>query len=143
MCSITLAYLESLNISHCPLITDDAIQTLALSCPHLSHLRMEELTLLTDRSIAHPTRGLAINCRDLETLYVARCTHLTIESISALVRHCTHLCILDVSLIAAIAHAESADRSSALRQQFELISKKLAYRTCQFIRGYNMSDTLA
>jgi hypothetical protein len=107
----------------------------ACQCPSLTSLLLEELPLVTDRSVVHPQCGLASRCRSLTRLSVSRCRQLTFASLQALSVQSVELLQLDMTMIEDVEAVERARRDSDRGQQWSAAMARLNRRGCRLLRG--------
>ena len=78
----TLSFLEKLDISDCPLITDNAISTIILSKGD----RLVELYLSNCDQISDASLRLFKNCKSLEVLDLRNCSRITMDACEKFVK---------------------------------------------------------
>nr|XP_054923206.1 F-box/LRR-repeat protein 20-like isoform X2 [Dermacentor andersoni] len=98
-----LPYFVSLNISHCGLVTDEAIVALARGCPHLRFLNADGIPRITDRAVCELGQRLGPQLISLEL----DGEELTDASFEAL-RVCKRLRTLGVSYAENLSDASLA-----------------------------------
>mmetsp|Transcript_6553 Transcript_6553/g.20456 ORF Transcript_6553/g.20456 Transcript_6553/m.20456 type:complete len:229 (-) Transcript_6553:23-709(-) len=112
------ASITAVNLEHCRMITDHALDTVATNCPAITKLNVAFCTKLTDVAIM----TVAANCKNLTSLDVAHCTNLTDIAIKAVAANCPALASLgvcglvhltDASIKAIAAHCPSVTSFSA------------------------------
>ena len=128
--------LQSLNLSHCVLLSDEGVLSIAANCPSLTRLELEEVNQLTDRCIDDATAGLVRCCLQLRHLSLSRCRQLTLVSLHALAKRGMQLRLLDMTLVAAVDEAAREGERSERGTQFVQCKKLLERRGCQLLSGH-------
>ncbi len=75
--------MDSVQISHCPKVTDWTIHAIAEQCPNISKLCITKCTEVTDEGIY----SVATKCKNLRGLNVEWCNNLTDKTLQALGQH--------------------------------------------------------
>ena len=101
----------------------------------MTSLLLEDLPLITDRSVVHSLSGVASQCRSLARLSVSRCRQLSFASLQALSIQSLELLQLDMTMIEDVEAAERAPRDSDRGQQWSAAMARLTRRGCRLLRG--------
>ncbi len=89
--SRTFEHLRMLDLTACPLVTDDAVEGIISHAPKIRNLVLSKCTLLTDRSVENICRlG-----RHLHYLHLGHAEKITDRSVRTLARSCTRLRYVD------------------------------------------------
>lgn len=98
----TAGRLLQLNLSVCPLVTDEGVITIAEKSPKLAKLDLSitDKYLITDKSILE---GVAVHCHNLLHLNFSHCYNITNSGVKALARGCGSLRHLDLTFCLKIS----------------------------------------
>lgn len=88
-----LQYLQSVDVSYCLKLTDDAIAGLIQHAPHISELYLAGCAQMTNRAL----QSIGKLKEHLAGLDLSRCQHFTDDGISKLVRSCPRIKSINIS----------------------------------------------
>lgn len=110
--------LEELQLNNSPLVTDDAIKTLAMKCPNLRILRLDMCEGLHDEAV----EAVAKHCPNLQVLGLCS-NYITDRSLAALAEYSSALSTLELSFCRNLT-------SAGLQQIGEKCPKLTSLNTC-------------